>query len=318
MRHSICVCPTSRRSPRSPVRACAARAELKGTLKQSSATTRLDLDANTELAGGATLIAGMLAGGSRLQLVATLTDRNVEVERLVLNGRALSVSASGVAERGTTSTAPAVQSLRARYEANLTNLTVLSPTLAGTVKLKGDVDGPIKSLTTRLQLTSSLSVRGSPRETIEASIKARGLPSRVSATLQAQGRFGGAPLQLDASLERGADDTFHVVVHRSEWKSASLEGDLTTAANAAPGHGSLRLRMDRVADLQPLLGTQARGQHRRRFGAAAGRRPHRRTAAARCPEYRRGPSCGQCAADGLRSHRCPVAATRRAISRSGR
>lgn len=235
------------------------KTELKGTLKQSSATTRLDLDANTELAGGATVLAGMLAGGSRLQLVATLTDRNVEVERLVLSGRALSVSASGVAERGTTSTAPAVQSLRALYEANLTNLTVLSPTLAGAVKLKGDVDGPIKSLTTRLQLMSTLSIRGSPRETVEASIKARGLPSRVSATLQAQGRFGGAPLQLDASLERGADDTFHVVVHRSEWKSASIEGDLTTAANAAPGHGSLRLRVDRVADLQPLLGTRLEG-----------------------------------------------------------
>lgn len=235
------------------------KTELKGTLKQSSATTRLDLDANTELAGGATLLSGMLAGATRLRLAATLTDRTVELQRLMLKGRALSVSASGIAQRGVTSTAPVVQSLRARYEVNLTNLAVLSPTLAGDLKLNGEVDGPIKSLATQLQLTSTLSIRRSPRETIQASIKARGLPSLASATLQARGRFGGAPLQLDASLARGAGDTFHVVVHRSEWKSATIEADLTTAANMAPGHGSLRLRVDRVADLQPLLATRLEG-----------------------------------------------------------
>ena len=34
---------------------------------------------------------------------------------------------------------------------------------------------------------------------------------------------------------------------------------MTTAANAAPGHGSLRLRVDRLADLQPLLGARLEG-----------------------------------------------------------
>ena len=90
------------------------KTELQGTLKQSSATARLDLDANTEVADGATLIARMLAGGSRLQLAATLTDRTVELQRLMLKGRALSVSASGIGQRGTTSTTPAVQSLPVR------------------------------------------------------------------------------------------------------------------------------------------------------------------------------------------------------------
>ena len=72
----------------------------------------------------------------------------------------------GSAERGTTSAAPALQSLRARYEVNLTNLAVLSPTLAGTLKVNGNLDGPINSLAAQLQMTSTLSVRGSPRETI--------------------------------------------------------------------------------------------------------------------------------------------------------
>ncbi len=235
------------------------KTELKGILQQSSATTRLDLDANTELAGGTTVLAGMLAGGSRLQLAATLTDQTVEVQRLVLKGRALSVSASGTGERGAAGTGRAVQSLRARYEVSLTDLAVLSPTLAGPLKLAGEVDGPLSSLAAQLQLTSDLSIRGSPRESIQASLKARNLPARVSATLQAQGHFAGAPLQLDASLDRAPEDTFHVVVSRAQWQSASLEGDFTTGANEAPGHGSLRLRVSRVADLQPLLGTRLEG-----------------------------------------------------------
>lgn len=235
------------------------RAELKATLKQSSATTRVDLDANTELANGTTLASAMLAGASRLQLSATVTDRAVQVERLTLTGRALSVWLSGAGERGTTSTAPTVQSLRVRYEVALPDLTVLSPALAGNLKLNGDADGPIESLAARLQMTSSLSVRGSPRETVGASIRARGLPSRVSATLDGQGHFAGAPLELHAALERGAGDTLHLAVHRSQWRSASAEGDLTTGANLTPGHGSVRLRIQQLADLQPLTGTSLAG-----------------------------------------------------------
>ena len=236
------------------------RAELNATLTQSSATTRLDLDANTELAKGTTLVSALLAGATRLQLSATLTDRAVQVERLTLKGHALSVSASGAGERGAATTTSAVlQSLRARYDIDLPDLAVLSPALAGNLKLNGDADGPIESLAARLQMTSSLSVHGSPRETLAASIRARGLPSRVSATLEVQGRFAGAPLELHAALERGASNTFHLAVHRSQWRSASVQGDLTTSANLTPGHGSLRLRIQQLADLQPLIGASLGG-----------------------------------------------------------
>ncbi|MBV8909987.1 MAG: translocation/assembly module TamB domain-containing protein, partial [Gammaproteobacteria bacterium] len=71
--------------------------------------------------------------------------------------------------------------------------------------------------------------------------------------------LAGAPLQLDASLERPSGRTFHVAVHRAQWQSARLEGDLTTGADMTPGHGSLDLRIDRLADLQPLLGAPIAG-----------------------------------------------------------
>ncbi|MBV8306776.1 MAG: translocation/assembly module TamB domain-containing protein, partial [Gammaproteobacteria bacterium] len=119
--------------------------------------------------------------------------------------------------------------------------------------------GPLSALATDLQLTSSLSVRQTPVGTIEASLKAQGIPSRPNATLEAQGQLAGAPLHLDASLERLASDALHLVVHRAEWKSAHMNGDLTTGAHLEPGHGGFGLGVERLADLQPLIGTTAQG-----------------------------------------------------------
>lgn len=233
--------------------------EIKGTVKQSSTTTRLDLDARTEVAQGAPLLAKLLGGVSHLQLATAMTERSVNVEHLVLNARTLSLSVDGGAERGTTSAAPALQSLRANYALNVTNVAAFAPTLAGTLKVNGTLEGPINSMATQLQMTSDLSVRGSPRTAFQASIKARGLPARASATVQAQGQFGGAPVKLDASVERGAGDAFHVTVQRADWKSAHLQGDLTTVANTIPASGSGSLRIDRLADLQNLIGTNIAG-----------------------------------------------------------
>ena len=233
--------------------------ELKGTLQGSSANAHLDLDANAELAKGETLLTSILAGSSHLQLRGALTERSLEIERLALNGRNLSVSASGSVERGTAEGKSAVGALRGHYEASLANLAVVSPAVGGSLKLNGDIKGPFNSLATELQLTSSVSIRGAPAETVHASLKANGLPSLPSATLQTEGQLEGAPLQLDASLERTAGDLFHLTVRRAEWKSAHMEGELTTGARMTAGHGGLRFSMERLEDLQPLLGTPLKG-----------------------------------------------------------
>ena len=233
--------------------------ELTGTVEEDSTKTHLNLEANTELAKDSTLVSSLLAGTSHLQLVATLTDRTIEVERLTVKGQALSASAAGSAQRGAADAQQALESLRAHFEASLANLGVVSPALAGTLSLNGSVEGPMNSLASELRLTSALSVRGSPRGTIEASLKARGLPSLSSATVQAQGQLAGAPLELDAALDRLAGDAFHLKVGRGEWKSAHIEGDLTTGADMTNGHGGLRLAMAHLEDLQPLLATSLKG-----------------------------------------------------------
>lgn len=235
------------------------RTELKGTARQSSGTTQLEVDAATELTDDGSLLTSLLAGPSHLQLAAVLAPQSLEVKRLTLNGRNLSASASGSARRGPADSPHALQSLQARYEFSVANLAVLSPAFAGTLQGNGEVSGPVTSLAGESRLTSTVSIRGSPRETISVTLAARGLPAHAAVTLAARGRLQGAPLQLDAALERGTGDTYHVTVSRGEWKSARLAGDLTTGAAMTPGHGNIRLSVQRLEDLQPLLGTTVKG-----------------------------------------------------------
>ncbi|HVN47002.1 MAG TPA: translocation/assembly module TamB domain-containing protein [Steroidobacteraceae bacterium] len=235
------------------------RAQLQGTVEGSGSDTQLEMSGDLELATGATLMTSILAGRSHIELKGRMSAGSVDIERLALTGANLEVSAQGDAQRGTAGERRALRSIRARYAANLKDMQALSPALGGTLALTGEAEGPIRSLSARLQLTSRLSVRQRPAETLKASLEAQGLPSRPSATLEAQGHLAGAPLALDASLERAASGAFHIAVRRAEWKSARMEGDLTTGAHLTPGRGQLRFSMARLEDLESLLGASIKG-----------------------------------------------------------
>jgi translocation and assembly module TamB len=235
------------------------QADLSGTLQHDAAQTRLNLDARTDLTQDETFLSKLLGGSSKLTLSAALTERSLNIERLTLNGRVLTASVNGSAQRGAKPGAPALESLKARFEGSLSDLTVLRPRIAGTLKVNGQVDGPLKSMTAQMDASSMLSVAGLPQEMVEASFRARGLPSFSNAALQARGQLGGAPLHLDASVERATGGTFHLTVHRTDWKSGHVEADLTTGSDGTPGHGTVTLRMGQLADLQPFLGTQLEG-----------------------------------------------------------
>ena len=244
---------------------------VRGKLRQDAANTEIEAEANSDLAAGSDTAGQLLGGASRVQLSATLTPRAVQLKRLALFARGVSLSAGGSAERGAAPSAPAIQVAHVHYTASLADVSALSPSIAGTANATGNIDGPLKSLAAELRLTSSLSVRGAPRESLEASITARGLPRLSSAGLKADGRFAGAPLQLDASLERTAADALHLTVHRAEWQSARIAGDLTGGSDLASGHGTLRLTIDHLTDLQGLVGTSLAGSLQSSLELRAGR-----------------------------------------------
>jgi translocation and assembly module TamB len=229
-------------------------ATVKAQVTLDTHTTRLSAEADANLDGGTASWAGLVRGGTaRLQLAGVLTDTKVTIDKLALAGRAVSVGASGSISRAAT------RDLDARLNVDLPDLKQLSPTFDGTLKLSGRVNGPRTSLSTAADLTTTLSIRGSPKGTVSASVRADGLPKAPRGTVEAHGDLDGAPLQLNVALERANGDVVHAVIRHADWKSAHIEGDLSSGPQIAQARGNLQLRMSQLADFDRLLGSNLQG-----------------------------------------------------------
>ncbi|MGH8210247.1 MAG: hypothetical protein ACREU6_11765, partial [Steroidobacteraceae bacterium] len=227
---------------------------IKAQVTRDSKSTHLSADVNANIDAGAAIWAGLVRGGTtRLQVAGALTAEKVCIDRLQLTGRAVSLAASGSVARSAT------RDLDGRLEVSLSDLAQLSPTLAGTLKLSGKISGPGNALSTAAELTSTLSIRGSPKGTVSASVRAEGLPKSPRGTLEAHGDLDGGPLHLDVSLERGTGGMVHATIRRADWKSAHIDGDLTSGADAAQARANVRFRMSQLGDLDRLLGSTLQG-----------------------------------------------------------
>jgi translocation and assembly module TamB len=209
----------------------------------------LKLDADSVLEPGTEVWAGAVGDRPKLQFSGTIKDGALNVEEMKFSGRAITFSASGSLGR---------QAIQGRWAAALPDLSAVSAALAGTLTATGSLDGPTTALVAEARLSSTLSVRGSPSETLSAELKLRGLPSAPSGTLNAQGSLDGAPLQLDIAIERGAARSMHATIHQAHWKSARANGDLTVASDA-PAQGQLAVGVAQLKDLQHLLGVDIAG-----------------------------------------------------------
>jgi translocation and assembly module TamB len=233
---------------------------VKAQLKNDPAATRISLDASAALLPGTEIWSGLIGTSAALQLSGALTERAITLETLKLTGRAASMSASGeISRAAAASQSPTSSTLRARWDLNVLDLKALSPALAGTLKASGSMNGPANAFSSEAQVTSTLSVHGSPSGTVSATAKLHGLPSAPGGTFVAQGELDAAPVHVDASMERNTDGSLRAIVQRADWKSAHADGDVTFAPATALAHGQLRLQMGQLADLADLLGTKLGG-----------------------------------------------------------
>lgn len=236
-------------------------AVLDGDLTHPGAQTRLALNGRADLTGGEPDWSHLVGPQAQLQLLATLSDQSLEVQRLRLNGRSATLAASGTVLRASPGTAGGPwSSLRVQGSLGLANLAALSPRLAGRADATYRIEGPLRSLSAQVDAKSALSVGGSPAGTIQASVEAHGLPASPRATLEARGSLDGAPLKVNASLQRAGTQAFHVVIRTADWKSAHAQGDLLADARIERARGSLALRIDRLEDLDRLVGTPLQGR----------------------------------------------------------
>ena len=244
-------------------------------LTHRSTGDALTLDSSFSVTGGSAAWVGSVGPRVTLQLAASLTDASLKIDRLRLGAGSLALAASGSAERvvpppATAGPAPGnpeqrgglarfVDTLQARWQLDATDLHALSADLAGDLHASGTVGGPSTALTGAAELTSRLSVRGSPEGSVKASLRARGLPGAPSGTLAASGMLDGAPLRLEAAVDRAGAGALRVTVRQADWKSAHVEGDLTTDAQLARSHGRMTVRIAQLGDLDRLLGTSISG-----------------------------------------------------------
>jgi len=233
---------------------------VKAQVRSDGTTVHLVLGANAALRAGAQVWSGAVGDSASLQLSGALTEGAIAIENMKFTGRAVSLTASGEVSRPQRRSAdqgPAT--LHARWNFDASDLKSLSPELAGTLNASGTMDGPITAFGGQAQLSATLSVRNSSRNTLSAAVKMRGLPSAPSGTVSAQGVLDGAPLHVDVAVERAQAGSVRALIQRAEWKSAQAQGDITIASAVPQSHGQVRLQMGQLADLRNLLDANLAG-----------------------------------------------------------
>ena len=233
---------------------------LVGTIAQHGTLTRLAVRGAGRVRG-AGVAARLLGSHTRLRLEASLTSTKVRLRRFTLSGRAITVSATARAERNPPGDAAgAVRAVHARWRLSLSDLARVVPAASGSLVLTGSAQGPWHALTLLARAHSRLSLHGEPPESLQATVRARGLPSATHAELRVGGTLAGAPVALEVSLVRSATHTYDLDVRRMTWRSVSLTGRLRSGSSLASTRGQLRLSIARLADLRPLLATALSGR----------------------------------------------------------
>jgi translocation and assembly module TamB len=240
---------------------------LNARLAHAGGGSTLELDASAALTGGTARWVSLLGPQVKLELQGSLTDDELTLQSMRLAGNTVSLTLRGSATRAgssiaasaTVSAAPFIKELQARWQLEVADLSRLSSDAAGKLTMTGQLRGPPTSLAGDIDLSSQLSVRGSETGTVAATMQVRGLPQRVSGTIQAHGMLDASPLNLDATLDRPDKKTIRLIVRRADWKSAHADGDLTADAALAHSHGQLRLRVGQLGDFDRLAGVTLGG-----------------------------------------------------------
>lgn len=233
---------------------------LKAQLQSDAAALRWTLDASSALAGATEGWSAAVGNRAELQMSGALTDAAVTLESLKISGRALSLTASGSAQRpAAAGRNPSPWILRFPWSLTVADLRALSPALAGTLKASGLLQGPTTALSGTAQLTSTLSVRGTQSGMLSAEVTVRDLLFAPSGTLAAHGSVDGSPLDVDVEMQRSHAGALRALIRRADWKSAHAEGDVTTPGAIGQSRGQLRLRVGQLADLQHILGRDLAG-----------------------------------------------------------
>ncbi len=211
-------------------------------------TTHADLTGALHITGGAAPVPALI-GDATLAASGALTGADMTLSQLGLDGRKLHLQAKASLVAG-----------RAQADGtlDLADLSVLAPTLAGSLHTRFTAAGPTDDLSAQADLSGDVSIQGH-RGPLKATITAAGLPNAPTGHVLAEGTLVDAPLSIDVDVARAEQGALSATIAHTEWKSARMEGALTLPPGGTIPLGHIALRMTRLADLRPLIGQDIAG-----------------------------------------------------------
>jgi len=239
----------------------AGNATLESEVTVGAHDTAATLTADLNVTGGTSAWARRLGLHPSLRGSVDFSESGITFDNLRLSANEATLKASGSATRvaGAASVSDSIRDIKVHWDLDAQQLGAWSPDLAGALQASGEISGAVKALQLDATASSQLSVRGSAPGGVQAIVHVRGLPLTPSGTVQAHGMVDGAPLDLDATLDRLGERDYRVMVRQAAWKSAHIEGDVTTDSKLNGSHGQLRLAVGTLTDFDRLVGSNLAG-----------------------------------------------------------
>ncbi|HVV26512.1 MAG TPA: translocation/assembly module TamB domain-containing protein [Rhizomicrobium sp.] len=215
------------------------------TARRSGTQTEVALKSTFDTQGPA-VPARLLGRKAVLDLDAALDGNDVARSRLHVTGAAITADVSGSLQKNI---------LNYRLALDLSDLSRVAGTLLGTLRLRGNVNGPIHDAAVSASGTASLATKGFSRQAINIELQAEGLPSLRTARLDTAGRFDGAPLAVHAALAGGRT---RPITLSARWKSLNATANITMPQGTAAS-GKANVAVARLADFAVFTGNQIAG-----------------------------------------------------------
>jgi translocation and assembly module TamB len=228
---------------------------------QAEGETQVQADGTVGITSGLAPVPGLVGDNATIGATAAVHGSDITISRLTLNGKSLQVSANG---------SLADNKADADAEVALSDLSVLTPQLAGALSVKAHAAGPVDDFAAHAELSGHVAARGTDSGPLTATLDATGLPNAPAATLTAQGSLIGAPVDLSLAAKR-ADGTVSMTIDRATWKSLTAGGSVSLPAGTTIPQGQLHVAMTRLEDLAPLVGRKIAGSLKAALDADAER-----------------------------------------------
>jgi translocation and assembly module TamB len=219
-------------------------AALAADFRRTAADMQVNADGRIAARGAS--VPARLLGNAKLSADVTMNASGLTL-RATLAGAALKADVHGTS--GTS------QSFVA--DLALSDLSRLAPTLVGTLNLRANLAGPAGNGTLSLEGSARAATKGMARQAVTFTAEASGLPDLRSARLRASGRFDNSPVSVRTDIAQTKAKQWKVDIAEASWRSARAQGSILIAGKVP--QGVMSLRVARLADFAPLIGTALSG-----------------------------------------------------------